>query len=79
MNWLLHRSISNSGRENFFHAQPPRSKVGNDRATRAPGNEFFSGGHFLSSRGQIRLIGDGDTTQSAGTVYDIVALKSEME
>jgi hypothetical protein len=44
-----------------------------------PGPEFFSNGHFLGSRGQIRLIGDGYATQSTGTVYDIVALKSEME
>jgi hypothetical protein len=44
-----------------------------------PRPEFFSSGHFSGSRGQIRLVGDGDSTQSAGTVYDIVALKSEME
>jgi len=44
-----------------------------------PETSFSQVANFLSSRGQIRLIGDGDTTQSAGTVYDIVALKSEME
>jgi hypothetical protein len=42
-------------------------------------SEFSSRGHFLGSRGQIRLLGVGDSTQSYGTVYDIVALKSEME
>jgi hypothetical protein len=44
-----------------------------------PGWEFFSNGFFLRSREQIQLVVNDGSTQSAGTVYDIVALKSEME